>query len=952
MAFSPFNIFRRNQKAIFAVVTVFIMFTFVLSSGLGGGADFFDWFPRWLGGAGKSGDHLCTVDGERIYDRDVREVRFTRVMANRFMTLTARQTATILRREAHEKLVEATPMLGNPARQVLEGGNPQMFQMMAQMMVATPNARPQDKNLVAVVQAWMEVEQHRRIAEESGTYFLNAPNKSVRDVVDFMLWEKKADRMGITFTSADVKQLIQRECLGQFKQDVELREEMSREFSGRFTPNAVLKALAAEFKVRAAQTALLGPVSGGADRTLTAAPIFTTPFDLFSYYKDKTSPTAYEALAVPGASFAAIVKGEPTESEVLRLFNERKDSEPDPSREEPGFKEPRRVKVEWVAASGEEPYYKKAAADWITRSEFFAKGGVSTLTVPVAGVGPAAWAGAATAPMAATELLVQSMYKGLVDAHENNLSYRWGGPGGLIFPSQLLTSSYAPWANRAGRTKDDIEKKRPVYAAGPELAAQLAALGSAGIGGNALIQPTALYAQAVSHEVRDRGTVGGLLFLAGVPGPDLFQRVAAAEVGYRRSLPKALPVEAVRAELLTDLADKKARELAVADVLHLRAELTKLGEKGKARDKGAAAAAYAAEFVKTRGLKAGASTELVSEWTVREDPGLAPLREAAQKALPADPQHAALDGPFGMRFFAAIDPQRGSKVSVSGLYLPDLYPGPLARVMADRVARLKDAAAKTPGRPAPAEEELDREAARAVAADLVARGGTDPIYLAWRTEDQAAKSLPLAAARPRVVEAWRRAKGREEAKAAAEQFAARVRSAPGAGAAQFVPVMFDLQTELQGKFADPKGKERVKLFKVENVAPIQILNDLSGMARPFTLAGSPDIPFPGVDMAKKLIDERNAPPKTVFVVPDAPKDTYYVFALINKEERGVDNFRTSFYSQMGRGPVRDLVYYGHAQEAVIRTKNSVVALLRKEFDYQETDAQKAKLDERDKKGED
>jgi hypothetical protein len=36
MAYNPFNIFRRNQKAIFAVVTVFIMFTFVLSSGLGG----------------------------------------------------------------------------------------------------------------------------------------------------------------------------------------------------------------------------------------------------------------------------------------------------------------------------------------------------------------------------------------------------------------------------------------------------------------------------------------------------------------------------------------------------------------------------------------------------------------------------------------------------------------------------------------------------------------------------------------------------------------------------------------------------------------------------------------------------------------------------------------------------------------------------------------------------
>jgi hypothetical protein len=70
MAYNPFNIFRRNQKAIFAVLTVFIMIMFTLSSGVMGG-DFFENFSQWLGGKGRRGDPLATIDGTKIYDREV-----------------------------------------------------------------------------------------------------------------------------------------------------------------------------------------------------------------------------------------------------------------------------------------------------------------------------------------------------------------------------------------------------------------------------------------------------------------------------------------------------------------------------------------------------------------------------------------------------------------------------------------------------------------------------------------------------------------------------------------------------------------------------------------------------------------------------------------------------------------------------------------------------------------
>ena len=76
MAYNPFNIFRRNQKAIFAVITVFIMFTFVLSSGLGGGADFFDWLPRWLGAKSKKGDVVVMTGVDKLQEGSKVKVSF------------------------------------------------------------------------------------------------------------------------------------------------------------------------------------------------------------------------------------------------------------------------------------------------------------------------------------------------------------------------------------------------------------------------------------------------------------------------------------------------------------------------------------------------------------------------------------------------------------------------------------------------------------------------------------------------------------------------------------------------------------------------------------------------------------------------------------------------------------------------------------------------------------
>ena len=100
MAYNPFSIFRRNQKAIFAVVTVVIMFMFVLSSGMTGKADFFNWLPEWVRGKAKKGDALCVLDGDRIYPRDLEVLRRQRMMASKFMIEAAQHPDRVHRLKA------------------------------------------------------------------------------------------------------------------------------------------------------------------------------------------------------------------------------------------------------------------------------------------------------------------------------------------------------------------------------------------------------------------------------------------------------------------------------------------------------------------------------------------------------------------------------------------------------------------------------------------------------------------------------------------------------------------------------------------------------------------------------------------------------------------------------------------------------------------------------------
>ncbi len=904
MAYNPFNIFRRNQKAIFAVVTVVIMFMFVLSSGMTGKADFFNWLPEWVRGKTKTGDALCSIDGDRVFPRDIEALRFQRVVANKFLMYASREAANNIQKSLIELQAKATPNLVQRLQLIREfeqqGRLPQgSYAAEVQNILASPDSKPADKEMIRSMRVMSDFMQAQQRYATLGSYLTAVPNRSDRDLIEFMLWEKKAKQLGIDFTEVEVKKsLIQKEFLGQLLNDSEIRRVLREEYRDRYSDDLCFTAIAAEFRVRSARSAIMG-LNDRSDHTLNAPIINSVPYELFDFYRDKTSPTSYQALRVPVEAFIPLVTETPSDNELQRLFNDRQAYEPDPAKEEAGFREPRKVKIEWISVTGDEPYYKKLASEWQSRTELLAKSEVRGLIVPFPGTGIAAVFHIA-APAALKEPLVHEKYeRDVVKRHEGRISFGWSGLTSFVNSTDVLETS-------------TVQPQNLVAAAG-------GAAGGIGLG-NILNPATMLYSASVAADQKARIKACMPLFLGSVPGPSMLATMIGGEVEFRKSLPPALPLAAYKPLILKELSEGKARELAVNDLKKLKENIDKLTETGKARE--TAAKDLIAEFIKTRGVKSGSSTEFHGEFTIGDDPGLAPLKTVLDKEK--NP-HAMLSASspvnFGRTFFWKSDPRGGSRETATGNYLPEFYPERAAENAIGPFAKM------------------------------------DPVYLAWRTAEQVARGSSFTEAKPRVIEAWKRMKARELAKAEAERLANELRNKPGESEFLTMQNMNDMQLQLQAKTMDPKAKSLVKNFQIDNVAPFQIALDPTSMSsgggggetvRSFGLAPTTDIPYPTVEMTKQLLAERTKPKPTTFVLIDQPKDSYYVVALLNRKERSPEEFRAHVYGTLQRSKVGTQIAGEQMQVSFGKARDSILALLKKEFKFEETEEQKKRLDDRQK----
>src|SRR5262249_4349462 len=144
------------------------------------------------------------------------------------------------------------------------------------------------------------------------------------------------------------------------------------------------------------------------------------------------------------------------------------------------------------------------------------------------------------------------------------------------------------------------------------------------------------------------------------------------------------------------------------------------------------------------------------------------------------------------------------------------------------------------------------------------------------------------------------AKARELAKARAEVIANQLRTGSATSLWEIERELNDQKYQVIGLNPDPKAQEKVKRFALRDVAPLSPSREMDmGMMgqspglRPFHVTASPNIPYPTREMEKELLDNRTKGVRTVLVLHDQPKDTYYVAAWGDRQVKGEEDFLRS-----------------------------------------------------------
>jgi hypothetical protein len=897
MAFNPFNVFRRNQKVLFALLTIVVMFMFVLSSGLGGGADFFDWLPRVIGSRARSGDVLATIDGQKIYESDLQRIQTKRTLANQYMAAAAVQARENLRRYVADEVgnvstenrqlvqyaLSAGPMYVSPQTAQLLN-NPQLFNQFLAMGMINPESIQQeqqqtitglqarlgeiadrstqdkDKEVARVMQSLIDLDVRLTSAGRQGQYFTNLPNVGGnKDLMEFKLWLTKADDLDISFTDSDIADLVQSEFFNRLgNEDLKAVEAALKNKVG-YNAELLKEALGDEFKVRIAQSAVIGR---SALRPMGQA--YDSPYDFYRYYRDQTSSARFGMISIPVENYLSKVQGSPTEAELREIYNKHKNDVPDPRLARPGLKEPRKLKLEWLEATGTEPFYKQAAADGVKLAGVTSRlNGFLGLASTTGGVTNAAVLGA-LAPLAMTDPVLDAQYAEYKSLQRNIARDHWYSSGLFAPQAQVIDRGFpraenaAAVAGVAGPAGEAFEADRKARI--PTLAA-------------ALIAPLA------------HGT--------GVPKTMIAAAVAQAKAT------EPLPLEVVRARLAERTAEEMARVIVEGDLQKFMDEMTKFNVAKSGTEAAGQAQAYLEKFAKERGLKTGRSEEFRDQFHIGTDPGLKPILAKAESTLPMHGGGYMDPAMVGARFFADADPRTGRPAPGAGLYRPQVYPpGPL--------------------QPSPYES----------------------VLLSWRTAEQPAEApRNFEEARAKAEAAWRELKARELAKKDAEELAAKTQNL-GKSFFEIEQKLKDIQTQFVGKFDTPEAKARVKYFEVDDVAPVVVTSLPTGAgprhsAMPFNMTSTVNVPYPSATMQEALIKAKDKPLSTSLVVSDMPEDRHYVAVLLDHRERGPKAFEEEVYSPRGSQDVAAAISPRHQEELRRLAREQAVAMLKAEFKYEE-----------------
>jgi hypothetical protein len=650
MAFHPFQSFRKRQKTLLAILTIFVMFIFILSYGKG---DAFDWLMTHLGAGRRPQDKTEVVKlyGKTVTVGELAQLRDHRHVADTFIQRAVASAAQPERKKldpgVEERLqaIIGSSRLGGPAmlRQRLREYQEELLK----------DGKKESYRQVGNFNRGLGFEEWR-FSHPGELYF--GGSLTAEGLLDFLLWRQQADRLNITLTDDDVRKEINQEAgdevLTGGPQDASKIALMLQGVFTKLDTKTFYDALRDEFRVRLAQDVLLGS-SGGARAALGTGlagdqvPAGSTPEQFWEFFKDKRTALTADFLKVPVKEFTGQVK-EPDDLEAFQreledLFKRYKDVEPAPDRAAPGFKVPRKVKVEWVAADPNSAHYREASAKMAT---------VLPVSIPLMFLtAPSTMLGTPTGAvgLCATLPVVLSKDEPL---HQEYNSYikdirSWWDA------SPIAASGNNPYA---------LGLRRP-----DTVAATLGQLlGTAATGAApwpAVWSADATLNGSIMVRLDEQKAREASMILAGVnPSPlgVLTQETALANV----PVPKE---ETVRGELLARIRDRIAPKLAEAA---LEAFVKEVEAKHFTPKE---AAEYVAKNANLEhGITAhGATKELRDQNDIADDPELAPLRRAYEGRTPLTPKTAR---DFAGRFFETFGPE-GRMVPITP-YKPESFSTP------------------------------------------------------------------------------------------------------------------------------------------------------------------------------------------------------------------------------------------------------------------------------------
>jgi hypothetical protein len=627
MAFHPFQFFRKRQKTFLAILTIFVMFIFILS--WGGRGDALTTIMSWMGGGGRGKDktEVTKLYGKTITVGEVEQVRASRRAVDTFM---------------QRAVGQAEPKAGNvdpPVKARLDQLAQNIYQSISFIRQVPAQFIPQF--LLSISQNYETLRREQQTLRAQGKtdaaeyaaalarpvglmlwrqshpgqlYF--GGTLSTDDLLDFLLWRQQADMLNITLTDEDVRREVNREAgsevlSGKELADAEKLRPLLQGAARSFTVKEFYDALRDEFRVRLAQEALLGNSPGARQALGTGLagddlPAGGTPEEFWEFYKDKRTALDVGFVRVPVSQFTGQVKEEPTEKELVELFERYKNDEPNPERERPGFKVPRRIKVEWVSANPDADYYRKESARALqllaaTRPLMAAgtAGGIPALDMAL---------GAALAP----DLDMQAEYEAYVTGTKS-----WWDANPLL-ASSLLSKGVNPYAKGLNRAETFAAAVGQLFAAG--------ATGAPLWGVDAALQG------ATDLQLAEQRARAVSIALAG--SSPFVPAVIAQEAAY-----VTVPVQPLSA--VRDVMAERARE-------HLGPHLASgaLDTFQKDVDAKRSSPKEAAEFIQKNansehGITAhGAMTEARDATDIINDPALAPLRGAKLPQVALTPQDA------------------------------------------------------------------------------------------------------------------------------------------------------------------------------------------------------------------------------------------------------------------------------------------------------------------------